>query len=205
MELKQSNTKLVRAIRDSVRRAAQSVPKFSRTGNGAIRILFYPCCREADDWLGGLSTFSTASLFDGDIIGSTDITDYEFTFAITPGGSRVIEGEWDGEKRTVDCYAFSAMKIAHCSHAQDARVGLLSGLDLDKKLTEEYGYGPYRGALCVEVKRNSINWCGIYVCVSGADSDDDLKCAFVAIPEIKDFFEKEGNDFDIIAPENPTS
>lgn len=105
----------------------------------------------------------------------------------------------DGVEKKIDTYAFSAMKIAHCSHAQDLKGDLLSGLDLgNPDLTEDYGYGPYLGALCVEIEVNALmgdgelrsagEFCGIYVCVSGADSADDLKCAFAAVKVIEDFF-----------------
>lgn len=137
-----------------------------------------------------------------------DIPDYEFTFAITRGGSRVITGIWDGIEQKVDCYAFSALKIAHCSRAQGLKKGLLSGLELgEPHLTEENGYGPYFGAICVEVYKTlgdgSLEpWCGIYVCVSGADSKDDPKCAFAAIPVINGFFSPKAG-FQTIYPVLP--
>lgn len=183
---------LVTQIRDAVRKKAQEVPVFKKTGNGAIRILAYPLCKEADEWLGGLSDFSDPE--------NPDIVDYEHTFAISAGGSRVITGVYDGVEQTVDCYAFSALKVAHCSRAQDLGAGLVSGLDLNNPyLTEDNGYGPYKGALCVEVwKRNQTfeatevalheRYFGIYVCVSGADSEDDLKCAKVGVEAICEFF-----------------
>ena len=183
---------LVTQIRDAVRKKAQEVPVFKETGNGAIRILAYPLCQEADEWLGGLSDFSDPE--------EPDIVDYEHTFAISAGGSRVIEAFWSPNKERVDCYAVSAMKIAHCSHAQDIGAGLVSGIDLgDPYLTEDKGYGPYKGAVCVEVwKLNQLaepqeislyeRYCGIYVCVSGADSGDDLECAKAGIEAICEFF-----------------
>lgn len=206
---------LVKKIRDAVRERAQEIPKFRTSGNGAIRILAYPCRSDADVWLGGLSDFSR----DERGIGKDDIVDYEHTFAITPGGSRVITGVWDGVEQKVDCYAYSALKIAHCSLVQDKGAGLISGLDLgDPYLTEDNGYGPHFGAICAEVKLFSVNYdgrgevdgfseidfCGIYVCVSGADSKDDLKCAAAAIDVIREFFEREGGQFRVKAPELPS-
>lgn len=184
--------KLVAQVRDAVREKAQEVPVFKETGNGAIRILAYPLCKEADEWLGGLSDFSDPE--------NPDIVDYEHTFAISAGGSRVITGVYDGVEQTVDCYAFSALKIAHCSHAQDLGAGLISGLDLNNPyLTEDNGYGPHKGALCVEVQRLDeyddtdeiayyYDYCGIYICVSGADSESDLECAKAGVNDINDFF-----------------
>lgn len=185
-------TDLAKTIRNTVRTKAKEISVFRETGNGAIRILGYPLCAEADEWLGGLSDFSGPAL---------DIADYEFVFAISPGGSRVINVVENGHKATVDCYGYSALKIADCSLAQDLGVGLVSGLDfLRADRTEEYGYAAHRGALCVVVKRvkcSTVNgepsveyddYCGIYVCVSGAKSDEDYACALEAIQIIKDFF-----------------
>lgn len=188
-------SELVKQIREVVREKAQEIPKFREEGNGAIRILAYPECEEADTWLGGLGDFSKRPY---------DIPDYEATFAITSGGSRVITGIWDGVEQTVDCYAFSALKIAHCSLAQDLGYNLLSGLDLDDPhLTEDNGYGPYYGALCVEVRKERSRFCGIYVCVSGADSKDDLKCAFEAVGVIEKFFAEEPMEYELKTPEPP--
>ena len=200
-------SQLVKDIRDAIRAKAQDVPKFRDEGNGCIRILFYPCCKEADEHFDGLSDFRFG-----------DIVDYESTFAITPGGSRIItDSTTDGGECRVDCYGYSAMKIAHCSHAQDIDAGLLSGIVDDPSLTEECGYGPHLGALCVEVKRINTTWdtngivssdfeydyLNIYICVSGADSLSDLRCAFEAIDAIIDFFASEPYSYKFISPPFP--
>ena len=199
--------RLVRDIRDAIRAEAQGVPKFCNEGNGCIRILFYPQCEEADERFGGLSDFR-----------SNDIADYEFTFAITPGGSRVITDDTsDGGECKVDCYGYSALKIAHCSLAQDMDANLLSGVIDDPSLTEDCGYGPHLGALCVEVKQFETTWdtdgftfyesehdyCSIYVCVSGADSLSDLRCAFEAIEVIIDFYASEPKGYKFSYPTFP--
>lgn len=218
---------LVRNIRDAVREKAQEIPAFKNGGNGAIRITAYPCCKEADDWMGGLGKFVVKNEevddwlvglgLDGltsDKFGRDDIVDYEHTFAITEGGSRIVTYNSGITTQKVDCYAFSAMKIAHCSLVQDAGAGLISGIDLyDPCLTETNGYGPYLGALCIEIQKAGAvdesggtppwdikDFCGIYVCVSGAESRDDLICASVAIDVIKKFFDNEKEYFGIYAP-----
>jgi len=207
MYMKRRYSELVVAIRDAVRLKAQEIPKFKESGNGAIRILAYPCSAKADYWLGGVGDFN-----------SHDIPDYEHTFAISPGGSRVINGIWDGVKQAVDCYAYSALKIAHCSRVQDKGLGLLSGVNMnDPNLVEENGFSSHRGALCVEVEQSSFyrsvcgailptepkNFCSLYVCVSGADSNDDLRCAFAAVDVIKKFFDDENKGFLCHAPSLP--
>ena len=180
---------LVTGIRDTVRKKAPAIPKFQKSGNGAVRILLYPLCKEADEWLGRLSSFRKTNMFDGDSRGVDDIVDYEFTFAITPGGSRIITYVQDGKKQKCDCYAYSASKIAHCSLAQDQGVGLISGLKLEGDYLEEAnGYAAHLGAICVEVE----GYCDVYVCVSGAKQEEDLECAKEAIKVIVDFFNNQG-------------
>ncbi len=182
-------------ICDVLRKKAQEIPVFKKTGKGLIRVKFRPCCKEADEWLGGLSNFDVESCQDPDIV------DYELDFSISPGSSHVINYvDNDGTAMNVDCYAFSALKIAHCSLAQDLGIGLRSGLEIDiDNLTEDNGYGPYRGAICVEIKEaipdkvfeqpEMKDWCWVYVCVSGAKSEEDEACALEAVPVIRKFFD----------------
>lgn len=213
--MKKEFRELQKQIRDAVRKAAQGIERFRETGNGAIRITAYPRCEEADEWFGGLGEFrpmhqsvDTAVLAGGDNR-PDDIPDYEVVFPIVSGGSPVInyDGE-DGKKHKRNCYAFSAMKIAHCSLAQHMRVGLSSGADLsDPDAVEENGYGPYKGALCAMVNTiidndsadenstKTLPFCGIYVCVSGALSWQDKECATAGIRAIEEFFRDERSTF----------
>ena len=200
---------LVLKIVKAVREKAQEVPVFKESGNGAIRICAYPLCKEADDWFGGYGHFPEENSSEAQRT-PTDIPDYEHTFAITPGGSRVIKGTWDGVEQTVDCYAYSALKIAPCSHAQDLGFGQISGLDLkDPNLVEENGYACHKGAIVFEITvchhpGPLKDFCGIYVCVSGASSEEDLMCAVTAIEVIKEFFTNEerhsNTHFNVYAP-----
>ncbi len=183
-------------ILETVREKAQEVPVFRDPGNGAIRILAYPLCLEADIWLGGKGKMVKDE--HGNPI--LDAPDYETTYAIKPGHSRVIQAFWDDAWHPIDCYAYSALKIAHCSRADELCKGLKSGLNLDDPyLIEENGYASYRGALCVEISEkidneNPTKFCYIYVCVSGAKDDEDEACAKPAIDVIKKFFKDEGNN-----------
>ncbi len=184
---------LIFKIVTNVRDEAKKVPKFRDSGNGAIRICAWTNDPEMDKALGGLGVFGNrVNLENDDDCGDNlvDCPDYEWTFAITPGGSRVIKGAWDGVEQTVDCYAFSALKVAHCSRAQEEGAGLRSGLVLKdaEYLTPDNGYGPYPGAIAFELMDKTGKKCLLlYVCVSGADSADDEKCAAVSIPLVEDF------------------
>ena len=199
--MKKVYLELVKQIRDAVRKKAKDIG----IREGCIRILAYPCCPMADLWLGGLSNF------EGD---TPDIVDYEHTFTITPEGSRVVTVTEGGVKQKVDTYAYSALKIAHCSCSQDEKGCLLSGVIKTPHQIESNGYGPYLGALCAEVTMSPTTsnlrplgepygFCGIYVCVSGASQEKDLDCAFAAVEVIKNFFASEwrGGYFEVNAPE----
>ena len=205
----QTHQELVKRIRDAVREKTQATAQFK--DGGAIRILLYPTCRAADKWLGGLGDFESLASAEG--FNFNDSPDYEYVFAAVPGGSRIRKNKRVGSQ--IDCYAFSAMKIAHCSYAQDVGAGLKSGIThLDDAcivpfLDEEYGFAPYLGAICIEVGMKGVSdvppnrhvneFCLIYVSVSGATEDEDLRCAKAAIDAVADFFEGQG-DFEVLAP-----
>ena len=80
--LEKAYSALVRQIRDAVREKAQEVPKFRDMSIGCIHILTYPCCKKADEWLGGLSDFEHE--------GAPDVADYEHAFTVTPSESCII-------------------------------------------------------------------------------------------------------------------
>lgn len=221
--MKKEFRELQKQIRDTVREAAQNIKCFRETGNGAIRITAYPCCKEADEWFGGLGEFRPAhqSVDAAVLVGwdnrPDDIPDYEVVFSITSGGSPVInyDGE-DDKKHKCNCYAFSAMKIAHCSLAQHMGAGLSSGVDLnDPDAVEENGYGPYKGAPCATVctiiendsadkeSTKALPFCGIYVCVSGASPEQDEKCAAAGIRAIEKFFRDERSTFGYLKVYSP--
>ena len=207
---------LEQKILEAVRAKAQEIPIFKETGNGAIRILAYPFCPGANQWLGGKGEIQ---LDENGMPILIDVPDYETTYCITPSGNRTAHKELEGIMHLVNCYAYSAMKIAHCARADHLNIGLKSGLKLHdiwmiETEEENDGYAPYAGAICVKVieeytdptiKLKSRLFCYIYVSVSGADPKDDEKCSMAAIPVIKDFFEKEGSEpvrYTFITPED---
>lgn len=184
-----------------VRAVAAGIERFRTSKQGCIRICAYPLCSEADEYFGGLSTFSE----DGN-----DIADYEYTLAIAPGGSREAEFMEDDGKISVDTYGVTAMKIADCSRAQDLGLVPLSGLSYPERQMEdpECGYGKWLGALCVEVSKRDVNgkwsnYCGIYVSVSGADEKADLICARAGADMIARAFQMRGDDFRCVIPAEP--
>jgi hypothetical protein len=201
---------LVANLRDELRKEVLKIPVFKESGRGAIRIMFYPESEDADYWLDGLGKYKRGSNGEPSEKGN-DIVDYEWCFPAVEGGSRVIEFDYEGQHQYCDCYAYSALKIAHCCKAQTLGVGLSSGLDLepdpDKPIyTENNGYAAHKGAIAIEVTQAKMNSFGypmfyqfmlIYICVSGATSEEDEQVALSAIPVIEAFFKEENGDFKI--------
>ncbi|MBR6964778.1 hypothetical protein IKH83_00485 [Candidatus Saccharibacteria bacterium] len=66
--IKKSFAQLADEIRTVVREKAKEVEIFRESGNGCIRVLAFPLCKEADNWLGGLSDFDHEK---------PDVADYE--------------------------------------------------------------------------------------------------------------------------------
>lgn len=194
---------LLLRIRDAVRQEATKIDGFK---NGAIRMTLQPIAEEADLWIDGIGDFEQ---FFNPITrtneGYNDIPRYETCIPITPGGSFVIrwKDEETGEEMDVDTYAFSALKIAYLSRVVEKGKGMASSTMLDEpNLTEDNGFGKYPGALCVKVNREcaipvsvrnrsyveNIPYLYVFVCVSGAKSEEDEQCAKASIDVIKEFF-----------------
>ena len=183
---------LLKNIRDAARTKAEEIPKFQ--GRGCIRVTAVPCKKAADIWLGGLSDFD-----------HSDRTEYEHVFSIVPGGTHT--AIFNGER--INTYVYSALKVAQCSLARKQGAGLCSGSMLpgvdNSDLTEENGWSTCYGALCVEIKDSlGEDFARIYISVSGADEEDDLKCAFAGGQAISKYmFLEVGDRFETKMPMLP--
>ena len=199
--LKVSHLTLTREIRDAIQLKAKDCQTFKERDGGAIRISFFPYCKAADDWLGGLGHFTDLiHRFNGKITQSRNPPCYEFSFGITPGGSQVIPVVGDGGKQQRSCYAYSAMKAAHASRALYEGRDYRSGDDLYIwYLKEDNGYAAQPGALGFIIEHEGNLFCDIVVCVSGATPVEDETCAAAAIRVIEELFSFE-KDFKVISP-----
>ena len=189
-------SELRKQIVTAVRKEARKVPRFVETKEGCIRITAYPECLEAHEWLGGSGKFS-----------KHDIQDIESTYPILPGGTRVARFvNDDGTVDIVDTYAVTAMKIAQLSYVQD-KGELLSG-GKHEGLELENGFACWKGAICCEItvcqkidgRFTETPFCCIYVAVSGATEDEDLRVAMAATKVIEDCFSFGNLDFVIYPP-----
>lgn len=164
---------LVSRVVRTVREAAEEIPAFRNSHNGCIRLTFVPLCLEADNWLGGLSECDE----NGKII---DVNEYEFVRKIYPDGSHTIQ--WvdpeDGHIELVNCYAYSALKTAYLSRL--CRNGLTRSSDPEAEagyLVEENGWSTEKGATVTTVCYEDTELFRMYVCVSGAESEEDDQCS----------------------------
>ncbi len=181
---------LVRDIIKAVCDEAEKIKRFKETKQGCLRLTFYPANAAANSWLGG---FPYADNY---------IPDLEITYPILPGGTRLaVFEETDaktGKKNEViiDTYTITAGKVAAVSYVQDDGVMLSGQVNLPDFIMEN-GFAPWKGAVCTEVYARKpdgmfADYCGLYVSVSGAEAEEDLRCAAAAIPVIKKFFGKPG-------------
>ena len=191
---------LVKEMRDVLRKKAKEFDSFGHGRRaGCIRICACPLCEDADQWLGGLGDFSR-DVFHGNW--RSDIVDYEHTFSIVECGSRVIKNH---DYQFYDTYSITAMKVATCSRLQEEH-NLNYSKPAEQWIEKEFGYAPYYGAYCVEIKKDKKSWLLIYVSISGGTQADDLKTAKAAIPVIRKFFKafkKDYSEYTVRAPRLP--
>lgn len=183
-------------IVDEVRCSIQSLPERKRFTKGCIRIMMVPLCSEASEWIGGISRYYPA------ISGQeNDICEQEFVFAIVPGGSHTIQYVCDdGHTEPVDCYAYSALKIAYLSwkrkfNAKVADDNIPESLEHHEfQRQRQYrvpgnGYTDDPGAIYTTVSYEGSDFMRIYISVSGAQSgNDDESCAMMGGITMKDFY-----------------
>lgn len=183
-----------------VRRAARAIPVFRDSHNGCIRITVVPLSREADAWLGGGTCDFGAPEASADIV---DICEREFVYKIDPRGSHTIQYVCDdGHTEPVNCYGYSALKIAFASWKRKFAATTRKGELLDDVLTnvhyrqetqfftEDNGWSVHEGAVYTTVMLNGEDFIRLYVCVSGAKASEDKQCALAGMLEAQEYLEK---------------
>lgn len=165
------NTTVSEAV-DSARESAEKIPIFAETGNGAIVLMAVPLCREADVWLGNLSTCN----LDGDVL---DAHEYIAVRTIRPGGSHTIQ--WtdpdNGHAEPVNCLAYAMAKIAYLSHLVKEDIPSRDDDEHKDEFLEANGYSWHKGAVCITVYYGGKAVLRFYIVFSGATEDEDQRCA----------------------------
>ena len=95
----------------------------------------------------------------------------------------------------LNCYGFSALKLALCMHNELKGYGSTSFETENENedfLTADNGYGHYKGCVCWTiyhrvpgVSNSSEPWAKVFVCVCGGHQDEDELCALAAEKAIK--------------------
>lgn len=180
---------IIDIIVDSTRTEALSIPTFLSSGNGCIRITMVPLCPRADEWLGGGSKYDT----DGNII---DICEYERVYKVSPEGSHTIDYRCStGDIEPVNCYGYSALKTAYLSRLRKLGLKRFEDEEAQKHtyFCEENGWSTEAGACVVTIScanpdvGEQQDLLRIYICVSGAKSREDYRCATYGVECLKGF------------------
>lgn len=190
---------LVNRIVSKARQAACAIPELRDSKNGCVRVTMKPLSSLAELWLGGgLSDFYSSP---------NDICPREFPNKLNPEGSYTMQYVCeDGRVDPVDCYGYSALKVAYASwkrefdawvkdnnisEAESARIYQIRS----RQLTPDNGYTLDRGVVYATVKINGADFMEIYISVSGAqDGVVDESCAIAGMQGMRNFFTSEPGD-----------
>lgn len=160
---------------DGVRHAACQVPEFRNTGNGCIRITMTPLHPAAAVWMGQRPTIY-------------DARTQEWVSKIRPGGSYVID--WkdpeDGHTEPVNCFGYSAIKTAWAMYKLEHPEDNPCPRDLQDLFCEENGWSTHEGSVGTIIRLNGERFVELYICTSGAKSEEDLKFSIVGMKTVRD-------------------
>ncbi len=190
---------LIGGIVNGVRWAAHAIPELRDSKNGCIRITVVPLSALADAWLGGgLSEFGEFPE-----VNTHDVCERDFSYAIFPGGSHTIQYVCeDGHTEPVNCYGYSALKVAYASWKRKFDEWVEEN-DIPENLADhefhkqtqyfvaENGYSSDEGVVYTTIYLDGAKFIRLYVTVSGAQSgSDDKVCAMAGMLAVQDYFLK---------------
>lgn len=174
--------KFVRQVVDEVRRVADTYVEMKRNKNGCIRITMVPLSGLADEWLGGSE----------EDFNPQDVCEREFVFKINPEGKHTIQYVCeDGHTEPVNCYGYSALKVAYASWQRQMTAWAKEYGWPDTLVESEYvrlgqfmiaenGYSTDKGVVWMTIRLNDEDFLRMYVTVSGFQTgEDDEACALM--------------------------
>ena len=196
---------LIWRIVEGTRRAARVIPEFRNNTNGCIRITIVPLSELADTWLGGgLSDFGVYRE-----VNARDVCEREFVYKLFPEGSHTMQFQCeDGHVEPVNCYGYSALKVAYASWkrrfdewVQQNNIPEEIEAHEFQKQTEyfvaENGYSLDKGVIYTTVKLDGEDFLRLYVTVSGAQlGETDLQCAAAGLLAAQNYFLIVKNQFE---------
>lgn len=193
---------LIWAIVHETRRAARVIPELRDNKNGCIRITMVPLSSLAEAWLGG-GLSETDEHCDTHL---PDACEREFVYKIHPEGSHTVQYVCeDGHTEPVNCYGYSALKVAYASWRRrfDRWVEKneipedLADHEFRKQtqhFVAENGYSLDKGVVYTTISLDDVGFIRLYVTVSGAQEGvDDERCALVGLLAAQNYFLKVPN------------
>ena len=208
MEKKTGSTyqEFVWDIVKAVRERAATIPAFRDSHNGCIRITIVPLCKDADEWLGG-GLYDDSCIHDYECYAGAkiDFCEREFVFKIDPRGSHTIQYVCeDGHTEPVNCYGYSALKTAWASWKRkfdsEVREKDLGETFSDFQyrqhtqfFTEDNGWSMHSGSVYATILVAEADFMRLYVCTSGAQSDEDEQCSLYGMLAAQEYFKTNFN------------
>jgi len=180
--------KFISRIVIGVRGKATTIEGLAKTRNGAIRITMVPLSSLAEAWLGGgLSDFGEHPE------NVPDSCEREFVYKLFPDGSHTMQFECDDHTEPVNCYGYSALKVAYASWKRKfdewvSNNGIPKSLkdhEFQKQtqfFVTDNGYSMDRGVVLTTIKLDGKPFMRLYVTVSGAQTGEtDERCALAGM------------------------
>lgn len=169
---------LVTRIVEETRKKAHTYREVRKNKNGCIRITLVPLSGLADEWLGGMGSFA----FD-----AHDVCERELVFKLDPKGSHTMNYVCEnGREVPVNCYGYSALKVAFASFMR--KQGWIATSLPNSDYVEANGWSQDEGSVYATITLNGGDFLRIYVTVSGFQSGrDDRDCALVGMKATNDF------------------
>ncbi len=190
---------LVNRIVIGVRGKATTIDELAKSRCGAIRITMVPLSSLCEAWLGGkLSDFGERLE-----VNTHDVCEREFVYPLFPGGSHTMQYTCeDGHIEPVNCYAYSALKVAYASWKRKFDKWVDDN-DIPENLADhefhvqtqffaaDNGYSLDEGVVYTTTQLNDQEFLRLYVTVSGAQTGKvDMDCAVEGMRMGQEFFEK---------------
>lgn len=186
---------MVNRIKIAVRSRAATIEEFKMNRNGCIRIAMLPLSSLAGAWLDqGLSSFGVHPE------NKPDARMLEFPFKLFPEGSYTIQYVCeDGHTEPVNCYGYSALKIAYASWKCEFDKWVkeysvseeLEAHEYQKQtqyFVAENGYSLDEGVSCSEILLDGKPFMRLFVAVSGAQTGEvDQECVLEGMRVGQDF------------------
>lgn len=181
-----SSQRLVMEIAQAARYKAMTYPEIQESKNGCTRITMAPLSSWADAWLGGIGDFD-----------ANDVCEREMVYKLHPEGSHTMQYVCEDKTEVpVNCYAYSALKVAFVSFLRKCKRKVA---DLPATVyIADNGWARDEGTVYMTVYLDGEAFLRLYVTVSGFQKgEDDEICAIAGLKAAQDFLVMLGLDLGV--------